>query len=151
MRSGTRRGVSKWSRRKDRYIGRLYSDIGKGPSDSGIFRSTGELREFAVEYMGLIGPYGNRGDRPKGWSHPSPWSGPNWTREGGRPLPSFSFSLPLLYSLSLTPTPTTWKGGGGILLPVGVGLLQGRHRGRPSRPPPLLYIRGQGAPHRHNN
>ena len=47
MRSRTRRGVSKWSRGKDRYIGRLYSDIGKVPSDSGIFRSTGELREFA--------------------------------------------------------------------------------------------------------
>ena len=28
MRSGTWRGVSKWSRRKDRYIGRLYSDTG---------------------------------------------------------------------------------------------------------------------------
>ena len=41
--------------RKDRYIGRLYSDIGKVPSDSGIFRSTRELREFAGEYMGLIG------------------------------------------------------------------------------------------------
>ena len=39
--------VSKWSRGKDQYIGRLYSDIGKVPSDSGIFRSTGELREFA--------------------------------------------------------------------------------------------------------
>ena len=33
----------------------LYSDIGKVLSDSGIFRSTGELREFAGEYMGLIG------------------------------------------------------------------------------------------------
>ena len=40
---------------KDRYIGRLYSDIGKVPSDSGIFRSTGELREFAGR---SIGPYG---------------------------------------------------------------------------------------------
>src|SRR3990170_1756588 len=46
MRSRTRRGVSKWSRGKDSYIGRLCSDIGKVPSDSGIFRSTGELREF---------------------------------------------------------------------------------------------------------
>ena len=54
MRSGTKRGVSKWSRRKDRYIGRLYSDIGKVSSDSGIFRSTGELREFAGRN---IGPY----------------------------------------------------------------------------------------------
>ena len=40
---------------KNRYIGRLYSDFGKVPSDSGIFRSTGELREFAGEYIGLIG------------------------------------------------------------------------------------------------
>src|SRR6187200_2465698 len=32
-------GVPEWSRCKDRYIGRLYSDIGKVPSDSGIFRS----------------------------------------------------------------------------------------------------------------
>ena len=32
----------------------LYSDIGKVPSDSGIFRSTGELREFA---WGSNGPY----------------------------------------------------------------------------------------------
>ena len=46
----------KWSRRKDRYIGQLYSDFGKVSCDSGIFRSTGELREFAGEYMGLIGP-----------------------------------------------------------------------------------------------
>ena len=36
-------------------IGRLYSDFGKVPSDSGIFPSTGELREYV---LGLIGPYG---------------------------------------------------------------------------------------------
>ena len=42
---------------------------------SGIFRSTGELREFAGEYMGLIGPYGNRGERPKGMRRAAPlWS-----------------------------------------------------------------------------
>ena len=56
MRSGTRRGVSKWSRRKDRYIRRLYSDIGMVPSDSGIFRSTGESREYGEQVMGLVGP-----------------------------------------------------------------------------------------------
>ena len=89
MRSGTRRGVSKWSKHKDRYIGRLYSEFGKVPSDSGIFRSTGELREFVGEYMGLIGPYGNRGERPKGRRPAPPPSGPNWTRG---PVP-FSFSL----------------------------------------------------------
>ena len=33
MRSGTWRGVSKWSKCKDRYIGRLYLDIGKVLSD----------------------------------------------------------------------------------------------------------------------
>ena len=54
MRSWTWRGVSKWLRRKDRYIGRLYPDIRKVPSDSGIFWSTGELQEFV---LGLNGPY----------------------------------------------------------------------------------------------
>ena len=46
IRSRTWRGVSKWSRGKDSYNGRLYSDIGKVSSDSSIFRSAGELREF---------------------------------------------------------------------------------------------------------
>ena len=94
MRSGTWRGVSKWPRRKDRYIGRLYSDIGKVPSDSGIFRSTGELREFV---LGLNGPYGKGEKGPKGWPHPSPWTSPNWTREGAPP--SFFLLLPSLFLL----------------------------------------------------
>ena len=55
MKSGTWRGVSKWSRCKDRYIGRLYSEFGKVPSDSGIFGGTGELREYEEEAMGLMG------------------------------------------------------------------------------------------------
>ena len=54
IRSRTWRGVSKWSRRKDSYIGRLYSNIGKVPSDSGIFRSTGELREFTWRVNGPL-------------------------------------------------------------------------------------------------
>ena len=82
MRSGTRRGVSKWSRRKDRYIGRLYSEFGKVPSDSGIFRSTGELREFAGDYMGLRGR--ERGAASMGRAPPPP-SGLNWTRRGAAP------------------------------------------------------------------
>ena len=82
-------------RRKDLYIGRLYSDIGKVPSDSGIFESTGELREFV---LGLNGPYGKGEKGLKGWPHPSPWAGPNWTREGGRPLPS-PFPFPFSYSM----------------------------------------------------
>ena len=68
--------------------------------------------------MGLIGPYGKEGKGPQGWPHPSPWSGPNWTREGGRPLPSFSFSLPLFL----------FHMGGGILLGLG----------SPSRTPHLV-------------
>ena len=55
-------------RRKDRYIGRLYSDFGKVPSDSGIYRSTGELGEFAGEkywaLMGLSGKEPGGGARP---------------------------------------------------------------------------------------
>ena len=51
--------------------------------------------------------------------------------EGLRPL------LPsLLFPLSLTPTPTTWKGEGGILLPVGVGLLLGAPPPGRTLPPP---------------
>ena len=126
--------VPSWALYKDSYIERLYSDIGKIPSDSGIFRSTGELREFAEEYMGLIGPYGNRGERPKG-RRPAP---PLWSEldNGGSPL----FLLPLL----LFPSPTR---KGGVLLPVGVGLPLARLLlGRPPPPPLLLYIRGQGAP-----
>ena len=135
MRSGTRRGVSKCPRRKDRYIGRLYSDLGKVPSDSGIFRSTGELREFV---LGLNGPYGKGEKGPKGWPHPSPWTSPNWTREGGAPF---------LLSPSPFPFPTPTRKGG-VLLPVGVGLPPWRALlGRPPPPPWLLYIRGRGAPH----
>ena len=55
MRSGIGRGVSKWSRRKDRYIGRLYSEFGNVPSDSGIFGGTEELREYEEEAVGLMG------------------------------------------------------------------------------------------------
>ena len=103
MRSGTLRGVSKWSRHKDRYIGRLYSDFGKVPSDSGIFRSTGELREFAGEYMSLIGPYGNRGERPKG-RRPAP---PPLVRIGQGGQPTFpSPSPPLSFSNKERRSPT---------------------------------------------
>ena len=47
-------GVSKWSRGKYSYVGRLYSDIGKVLSDSGIFRSTGKLREFIERSNGPL-------------------------------------------------------------------------------------------------
>ena len=48
----------------------------------GFYRSTGKLREFV---LGLNGPYGKGEKGLKGWPLPSPWTGPNWTREGGRP------------------------------------------------------------------
>ena len=121
-------------RRKDRYIGRLYSDFGKVPSDSGIFRSTGELREFV---LGLNGPYGKGEKGLKRWPHPSPWSGPNWTREGGRTLPSFSFPLPFSYSHKERRSPTP---GGSRTPPLA------RPPPWPAASPLLLYIRGQGAP-----
>ena len=51
---------------------------------------------------------------------------------------------PLSLSSSGNPSPTRiW---GGVLLPVGVGLLLRPPPGRPPPPPWILYIRGQGAP-----
>ncbi len=118
---------------------RLYSDIGKVPSDSGIFRSTGELREFV---LGLNGPYGKGEKGPKGRPHPSPWTSPNWTREGGAPF---------LLSPSPFPFPTPTRKGG-VLLPVGVGLPPWRALLLGRRPPPCSFIYGgRGAPHRHTS
>ena len=147
IRSGTSRGVSKWSRRKDRYIGRLFSDFGKVPSELGIFRSTGELREFAGEnYWALLGHTGiEERCQKEGGAEPPLWSELD---KGGSPL----FLLPLLLFSSPTskggvllllfPSPTR---KGGVLLPVGVGLPPWRASslGRPP-PPLLLYIRGRG-------
>ena len=42
------------------------------PSDSGIYRSTGELREFVGEVMGLNGPYGKGEKGLKGWLRTPP-------------------------------------------------------------------------------
>ena len=126
-------------RRKDRYIGRLYSEFGKVSSDSGIFRSTGELREFTGEYMGLIRPYGNSGERPKG-RRPAPPFGPNWTR-GSAPLSLFlSPSFPFSYS----------NKGGGILLGLG-SPSRTPHLARPllgpaSSPPCSFIYGGRGHP-----
>ena len=84
--------------------------------------------------MGLMGPSGGRGEAAKG----QPRAPPSQVRigqGGGRPL-----SFPL----SLLPSPLQLQHGrGGVLLPVGVGLLMGRAKGgRPPPPPLLLYIRG---------
>ena len=87
---------SKWSRRKDWYIGRLYSDIGKVPSDSGIFRSTRELREFV---LGLNGPYGKGEKGLKGGRAPPLGLVRIGLGKGGAPfLPSL---FPFLFSYSI--------------------------------------------------
>ena len=79
----------------------------KVPSDSGIFRSTGELREFAGEYMGLIGPYGNRGERPKGRRRAAPlWSELDKGRSPPFLLPLPLFPLLLLQQGRWNPTRT---------------------------------------------
>ena len=112
MRSGTRRGVSKWSRRKDRYIGRLYSEFGKVPSDSGIFWSTGELREFAGEkYWALLGHTGKREGLPRAGRAPPQGLVRIGLGGGAAPLPCF-----LLLLHGRTPS---WTRKGGILLPLG--------------------------------
>ena len=86
---------------------------------SGIFRSTRELREFAGEYMGLIVPYGNRGERPKGRRRAPPL-----VQIGEGVQPPFPCSSP---PLSFSPTPTR-EGG---VTPPGAPPL-----GRPHPPPP---------------
>ena len=138
MRSGTCRGVSKWSRRKDRYIGRF-------------IRSSERFRVIRVFFV-VPENY---------WNSPgSIWALLGHTgieergqKEGGlRPLvrigqgaqPPFPSSSP---PLSPSPTPTRKEG---VLLPVGVGLPLARPLlGRPPPPPLLLYIRGQGGTSRH--
>ena len=85
--------------------------------------------------MGLNGPYGKGEKGLKRWPHPSPWSGPNWTREGGRTLPSFSFPLPFSYSHKERRSPTP---GGSRTPPLA------RPPPWPAASPLLLYIRGQG-------
>ena len=93
--------------------------------------------------MGLIGLWGKeRGEagRPQGLVRIG-------LGGGAAPPPSFSSLSPFLDSYSYY-----LEGVGGILLPVGVGLLLGRaiERAGPP-PPPLLYIGGGGTPWRHNN
>ena len=85
---------------------------------SDIYRSTGGYRNPPRRLMGLLGPNGEEEGRPKGSRVPPPPHSKLDKEGGGAP---FSFP-PLSPSLS-SPTPT-WKGG--VLLPVGVGLLMGR-------------------------
>src|SRR3989337_750350 len=131
------RGVSECPRGKDRYIGRLYSDVGKVPSDPGIFRSTGELREYREKVMGLIGPCGKERGQP--WAAcASPPLGPKWTRGGG--------PHPLSYSLSPSSFPpcrrSPTRGGSPTPSRTPPSPWCASSRGRP---PPSFIYRG-GAP-----
>ena len=58
--------------------------------------------------------------------------------------------LPSLHLL-LPPSPSWNRKGGQNLLGVGLPPLGRTSSSWPAPPPPLLYIHGQGAPHRHNN
>ena len=90
----------------------LYSDVGKVPSDSGIFRSTGELRELTG---GSYGPYWairEREEQAAGAAAPLPLLVRIGQGFGGGATPLFpSPSSPLPFPL------------GGLLL--GVGFLVG--------------------------
>ena len=78
----------------------------------------GGYRNPPGRLMGLLGPSGEEEGRPRVAAHPLPPQSELDKEGGGAPL---SFP-PLSPSLS-SPTPT-WKGG--VVLPVGVGLLMGR-------------------------
>ena len=59
-----------------------------------FFGVSGSYGNSPGEVMGLIGPYGKRGGRPRG-DGARPAMGPNWTRgRGGAPLP---FPVPSLF------------------------------------------------------
>ena len=103
-----------WSRRKDRYIGRLCSDTG---SVSGGIGHIPEYRGVTGTPRGVYGPYwalvGERRRRPRRGAPPKP--NPNW--EGGRPPFPSSLSPPSFLSYSYleggNPTP------GGSRTPLG--------------------------------
>ena len=92
--------------------------------------------------MGLIGLLG----KEIGEVARAPRPSPNWTRGGVAPPPSFSSLFPFLLSYSY------YMERGGDPTPGRSRTLLGARLGWPaSPPPPLLYIRGQGAPHGHTS
>ena len=106
---------------------------------SGFYRSTGRLPEPPPGGIWALVGFSVREERWPGLGRAPLAPSPNRTRRGGRRPPSFSlssFPSRILFQL----------GKGGIILPVGVGLLLARPP--PGRPhlPLLLYIRGQEAP-----
>ena len=91
--------------------------------------------------------------------------GPRWAlveRRKGQPKVAARLPPPLVQlglgevaghlSLSLSPLGILFGIGlGGVLLPVGVGLLLRPPPGRPPPPPWILYIRGQGGTSKHTS
>ena len=105
----------------------------------GVIGYIPEYRGVTGTPRGVNGPHGPKVEKRRG-GQGRPRAPPPLVQigQGGGGVGPLSFP-PLSPSLS-SPTPT-WKGG--VLLPVGVGLLMGRAKGgRPPPPPPLLYIRG---------
>ena len=99
--------------------------------------------------MGLNGPYGKGEKGLKRWPHPSPWSGPNWTREGGRTLPSFSFPLPFSYSHKERRSPTP-GGSRTPPFPCWSRKREGRRRKKEGGAPSLVQfglVHGEGCSH----
>ena len=104
MRSRTWRGVSKWSRGKDWYIGRLHTDTEMVPKKIGDFseyrEATGTPGKVNWAYWAIV----ERGRLPHEVAPPKP--NPNWTRGGGAAPLSFS-----LCPLSPFPLSVGSKGG----------------------------------------
>ena len=124
----------------------------KVPSDSDIYRSTGELREFAGEkYWALLGHTGKREGLPRAGRAPPQGLVRIGLGGGAAPPPSFPFLFPFLLSYSYYMEGLlVGLGKEGILLPVGVGLLPGAPSlGRPPLPLASLYTGAGGHPMTH--
>ena len=121
------------------------------PSDSGILPEYRGVTGTPPPRGGNHGPHGpweRRGANPQRGAHPPPKGSPIRKERGPDP----PFPLPLL-SFPISPSVGRKRWGGGLLLGLGVQVGLPPWRAPPGRrpPPPLLYIRGQGAPQRHIN
>jgi len=86
MRSRTWRGVSKWSRHKDWYIGSLCLDSGITPGEIGNFTGVpGGYRNPPGGQWALMGLSGKERKGPKCWPHLPPFPSPIRIRRRGRP------------------------------------------------------------------
>ena len=98
----TWRGVSKWSRHKDWYIGRIYLDTGKVPEK---FGAPGGYRNPPGGIWALLGPCRRKREGAREGGAP-PQAQSELGRGAGPPFP-FSFPLFLLLLLVLLPNTST--------------------------------------------